>query len=70
MSCSCFWDCYWRRAGQLLANVVSISLVQSQAFVGRDERRAPLNTPAWEATFLQANQPIQFNFLFHSVTQN
>ena len=22
-----------------------------QAFVGRDEKRAPLKTPAWEATF-------------------
>ena len=23
-----------------------------QAFVGRDEKQAPLKTPAWEATFL------------------
>ena len=23
-----------------------------QAFVGRDEKRAPLKTPAWEANFL------------------
>ena len=25
-----------------------------QAFVGRDEKRAPLKTPAWEATTVQA----------------
>ena len=24
-----------------------------QAFVGRDEKRAPLKTPAWEATYVQ-----------------
>ena len=26
MSCSWFWDCYWGRAGQLLANFFSLSL--------------------------------------------
>ena len=26
-----------------------------QAFVGRDEKRAPLKTPAWEATYNEAN---------------
>ena len=25
-----------------------------QAFVGRDEKRAPLKTPAWEASFTAA----------------
>ena len=29
-----------------------------QAFVGRDEKRAPLKTPAWEATFSVAREKI------------
>ena len=28
-----------------------------QAFVGRDEKRAPLKTPAWEASPTQAETP-------------
>ena len=29
-----------------------------QAFVGRDEKRAPLKTPAWEATVVAAKEGI------------
>ena len=29
-----------------------------QAFVGRDEKRAPLKMPAWEATFRVAREKI------------
>ena len=28
-----------------------------QAFVGRDEKRAPLKTPAWEATIVETINP-------------
>ena len=40
-----------------------------QAFVGRDEIRAPLKTPAWEASFSDETQKMQafFLFLFFSV---
>ena len=30
-----------------------------QAFVGRDETRAPLKTPAWEVTLISDNQSIK-----------
>ena len=30
-----------------------------QAFVGRDEKRAPLKTPAWEAVFHYTEQPLR-----------
>ena len=33
-----------------------------QAFVGRDEKRAPLKTPAWEATY-EAKELIQLAWL-------
>ena len=28
-----------------------------QAFVGKDEKRAPLKTPAWEATIVETTNP-------------
>ena len=34
-----------------------------QAFVGRDEKRAPLKTPAWEATLNQ--EPIKLNAMIN-----
>ena len=51
-----------------------------QAFVGRDEKRAPLKMPAWEARGLQANVsssplllPLSFFFCsrsnFHAITR-
>ena len=30
-----------------------------QAFVGRDEKRAPLKTPAWEALFHYTEKPLR-----------
>ena len=35
-----------------------------QAFEGRDEKRAPLKTPAWEATLNSAGQKICVLTLF------
>ena len=32
-----------------------------QAFVGRDEKQAPLKTPAWEARILEANSCVLFD---------
>ena len=39
-----------------------------QAFVGRDEKRAPLKTPAWEAIALILSKGIsgEVNFLCHT----
>ena len=34
-----------------------------QAFVGREEKRAPLKTPAWEATLNQ--EPIKLNAMIN-----
>ena len=35
-----------------------------QAFVGRDEIRAPLKMPAWEASFSDETQKMQAFFYF------
>ena len=42
----------WQKTGWLTENFVFLGMLSSveQAFVGRDEKRAPLKTPAWEAT--------------------
>ena len=40
-----------------------MSFSVEQAFVGRDEIRAPLETPAWEAT-RQAKQNMQYFSIF------
>ena len=36
-----------------------------QAFVGRDEIRAPLKMPAWEASFSDETQKMQAFFYFY-----
>ena len=36
-----------------------------QAFVGRDARRAPLKTPAWEASFSDETQKMHAFFYFY-----
>ena len=38
-------------------------------FLGRDERRAPLKTPAWEATYNRIKKSVQ-NKLHNSADQN
>ena len=47
--------------GQLVFHPSSSSV--EQAFVGRDEKRAPLNSPAWEARLGYAIKKLEKNYV-------